>query len=409
MELPADGIHLSFRFRLLPTKQQHKALARLLEDQRQLYNAALQERIDCYAKTGKGRTYVDQCASLTEWRQDAAEARACPANVQRWTLRRVDDAYKAFFRRLKKRDGKAGFPRFRGEGWWNSFGFNEFCGIRFDGKRLRLSSLPGALRVHLHRELPSGRLLACTFTRDGRGWSVAFQMRVNVAEARAPVTRIGIDVGLSSLATLSDGTSIPNPRHAKRAEREMRRRQRALARCKRGSHRRRKVREEVARWHRTVAATRNTHLHQISADIVKRFDLIAVEKLNIKGMAASMLAKPIHDASWGKLRHMLAYKAAKAGCELIEVDPRHTSQTCPECGQVEAKALSQRIHQCDCGCRLDRDHAAALVILGKAVAGLGAHKTAECRISAPGNLADSETLPTERARAFIAAAIRSQP
>lgn len=402
-----NDICLTYRYRLLPTRQQHRALSRILEDQRQLYNAALQERMDCHAKTGKGRTYVDQCAALTEWRQDAAEARACPANIQRWTLRRVDDAYKAFFRRLKKRDGKAGFPRFRGEGGWNSFGFNEFCGIRFDGKRLRLSSMPGALRVHLHRQLPSGKLLACTFTRDGRGWAVAFQMRVPIADARAPVERVGIDVGLSSLATLSDGTAIPNPRHAKRAEREMRRRQRALCRCARGSNRRSKVREEVARWHRKIAAARNTYLHQVSANLVRRFDLIAVEKLNIRGMAASMLAKPVHDASWGKLRQLLTYKAERAGAQLIEVDPRHTSQTCPECGQVEAKALSQRIHQCDCGCRLDRDHAAALVILGKAVAGLGALKTAECRTSAPGNLAISETPPTERARPQIAAAIRS--
>jgi putative transposase len=380
-----NGMCLTYRYRLLPTRQQHQALARILEGQRQLYNAALAERIDCYSKTGNGRTYVDQCAALTQWRRDDIDAKACPLNIHRWTIRRVDDAYKAFFRRVKQRSAKAGFPRFRGKGWWNSFGFNEFVGANFDGKRIRFASMPGALRVHMHREMPEGRLLSCTFTRDGRGWFVAFQMRIAAAEVRAPTASVGIDVGLTTLAALSDGTAIPNPRHAKRAEREMRRRQRALARCKQGSNGRRKVRAEVTRWHRKITATRDTHLHQISADLVKRFDLIAVEKLNVKGLAGSMLAKSVHDASWGKLRQLLTYKAERAGAQLIEVNPRHTSQTCPECG---------------CGCCLDRDHAAALVILGKAVAGLGAHNVAGCGERAPGNLIPicDETLP-----------IRSQP
>lgn len=377
---------LSYKFRLLPTKRQHRALERILEDQRLLYNAALQERIDCYAKTGKGRTYVDQCAALTEWRRDDEDARSCPPNVQRWTIRRVDDAYKAFFRRHRARSGKAGFPRFRGKGWWNSFGFNEFSGIHFDGKRLRLSSMPGGVRVHMHRAMPEGRPLACSFTKDGKGWSVAFQVRTACAATRPIAASVGIDVGLSNLAIFSDGTAIPNPRHAKRAERELRRRQRALARCKRGSNRRRKVRAEAAQLHRTVVAGRDTYLHQVSAALVKRFDLIAVEKLNVHGLAGSRLAKSVHDASWGRLRQLLTYKAERAGAQLIEVDPRHTSQTCPECGQVEAKTLAQRIHQCDCGCRLDRDHAAALVILGKAVAGLGALNVADCGERALGNL-----------------------
>ena len=373
-----QSIVLSYKYRLLPTRAQHRALERILEDQRQLYNAALQERIDCYRKTGGGRTYIDQCKAVTEGGGACPAAAETPANLQRWTLKRLDDAYKAFFRRLKKRDGKAGFPRFRGRGRFNSFGFNEFSGIRFDGRRIRFNGLPSGLRVHMHRAMPNGRPLSCTFTRDGKGWSVSFQVRVPCAEKRQSVRSIGIDVGLTSLATLSDGTAFPNPRHAKRAERELRRRQRALARCKRGSNRRNKVRAQVARLHRKVADTRSTHLHQVSADLVRRFDLIAVEKLNVKGMARGMLAKSVHDASWGRLRQFIAYKAEKAGVQLIEVDPRHTSQTCPGCGRVAAKTLAQRTHECDCGCCLDRDHAAARVILGKAAIGLGVHNVADC-------------------------------
>src|SRR5258706_9057619 len=119
---------LTFRYRLLPTKQQHRALEAILESQRQLYNAALEERIDAYRKANITRTYFDQTKALTEWRQSETEASAIPVALQRATLKRLDEAYKAFFRRVKK-GGKPGFPRFRGRGWVDSFGFSGFFGI----------------------------------------------------------------------------------------------------------------------------------------------------------------------------------------------------------------------------------------------------------------------------------------
>src|ERR1700682_4613041 len=146
---------LTYRYRLLPTKQQHRALEAILESQRQLYNAALEERIDAYRKANVTRTYFDQTKALTEWRHDDTEAAALPANLQRATLKRLDEAYKGFFRRVKS-GAKAGFPRFRGKGWFDSFGFREFVGITFKDARLRFQSLPGSLRVHWHRELPAG-------------------------------------------------------------------------------------------------------------------------------------------------------------------------------------------------------------------------------------------------------------
>ena len=112
---------LTHRYRLLPLKCQHRALERLCASQRELYNAALEERIDCYRKTG---TYIDQCKALTECRHELPEMGEHPANLQRWTLKRLDAAFQGFFRRLKARKGKAGFPRFRGKGRWEAFGFN---------------------------------------------------------------------------------------------------------------------------------------------------------------------------------------------------------------------------------------------------------------------------------------------
>src|SRR5215469_16136886 len=137
---------LTYRYRLLPSKRQHRVLDALCESQRVFYNAALEERIDCYRKTGKSVSYIDQCKSLTLCRRDLPEMAALPVNLQRWTLKRLDDAFQAFFKRAKTRHGKAGFPRFRSRSRWGAFGFGEFSGIRFDGARLRFAGMPNGLK-----------------------------------------------------------------------------------------------------------------------------------------------------------------------------------------------------------------------------------------------------------------------
>lgn len=351
----------SFKYRLLPSKGQHRVLERILEDQRILYNAALTERIDYYRRTGKSRSYMDQCKALTECRHDIPEMSDLPLNIQRWTLKRLDDAFAAFFRRAKAKGGKAGFPRYRGKGHWRSFGFAEFSGVRLDGNRLRFAGT--GVRVHIHRSPPDSKPLSCTISRDHKGWHVSIQYMVPVQMLPSTGREVGIDMGLKELCVLSTGESIPNPRSARVAEKEMSRRQRALARCQRGSNRRRKVKQAVTRLHAKIVNQRMYYLHKVSSRLVRGNDMIAIENLNVKGMARSMLARSVHDASWSKLREMIAYKAEGAGRELVVVDPKYTSQTCPECGQVKAKALSERTHKCDCGCVMDRDHAAALVIL----------------------------------------------
>ncbi len=363
---------LTYRYRLLPLKSQHRALERLCESQRALYNAALEERIDCYRKTGKTPTYIDQCKALTQCRCELPDMGELPVNLQGWTLKRMDDAFQGFFRRLKTRSKKAGFPRFRGKGRWDAFGFAEFSGIRFDGKRLRFSGMPGGLKVHLHRPLPDqADIRSCVFRRDGRGWHVCLAVAAEVAEKRPVRTAVGVDPGLKVFAYCSDNVVIPNPRIAQRAEKELRRRQRALSRCKRGSNRRRKVRSQVERLHGKIADTRNTWLHQQSAALVKRADLIAVEDLNVSNLVRHpTLARSISDASWSRFVSMLSYKAEKAGGHLIRVDPRNTTQKCSGCGELVPKSLAVRTHSCpSCGLVIDRDHNASLNILR---AGIGA-------------------------------------
>lgn len=356
---------LTYRYRLLPSKRQHRVLESMLENQRVLYNAALEERIDCYRKTGKNISYFDQCRSLTLCRRELPDMGASPLNLQRWTLKRLDDAFRAFFRRLRAKNGKAGFPRFRSKGQWGGFGFAEFCGITFRNGRLRFSGIPTGIKVHLHRGMHAGEIQSCVFRRDGQGWIVNLQIMVEGAKRRAVSTVIGVDLGLKVFAYCSDGTIVPNPRIARKAEQAQRLAQRALARCKRGSNRRRKVKATLTRFHRKIANARSNWLHQRSAELVNRTDLIVVEDLNVKNMIRHpTLARSISDASWSKFLRMLAYKAEKAGAHLIRVDPRNTSQRCSGCDNLVHKSLAVRTHSCPaCGLSIDRDWNASLNIL----------------------------------------------
>ena len=368
----------TFKYRILLKKGQYKELARIAESQRQIYNAALQERIDCYSKTGKGRSYIDQCKAITELRKDSKFSNV-PANMQRWTLKRLDDAYKGFFKR-------SGFPRFKGFHRWRAFGFAEFSGIRFDGKYIRFKGLNGSLRVHIHRPL-RGEIKSCVFRKDLKGWFVCFQCAIPAVKIMHTGLEVGIDVGLNHFATLSNGEQIPNPRIARRAHAELRRRQRALARCKKGSNRRRKIKNRLARAHEKIRNTRKTFLHQQSAKLVKQYRTIVVEDLKIKNMVKNHhLARSISDAGWGEFVNMLTYKAESANGKVIKVNPRNTSQACSGCGQIVRKELKERVHSCNCGTVLDRDHNAAINILSRGGIVPWQPKMGGYAVSAAGNI-----------------------
>lgn len=362
---------LTFKYRLLLSKRQHAALAAILEAQRQLYNAALEERIECYRKTGKSISFAAQCRSLTICRRDLPEMDAIRRSIQDATLKQLDLAFAAFFQRLRA-GVKPGFPRFRGRDRWRSFTVREPYGFAFNGRRFWFKGVPGTLRFHEHRPLPrEGGITTARLVKDGREWSICFAVEVASTTVQSEQPAVGIDLGLNSLAALSNGEIVPNVRVAKRAERQMRRHQRALARCKHGSQRRQKVKAGLGRLHQRIVNTRTTYLHQVSAQIARRHGLIAVENLNVKGLARTNIARSVHDAAWAKLKSMLAYKAERAGGLLIEVDPRFTSQDCSGCGERVPKDRAAREHSCpSCGLVLDRDVNAAKNILHKAKLGL---------------------------------------
>ena len=380
-------MNFTYRYRLLPAKRQHRALETILEAQRQLYNAGLEERVDAYRKAGIQRSCFDQFKALTEWRDGDPEARSVPVNLQRWTLKRLDDAYDGFFRRLSA-ETKPGFPRYRGKGRFNSFGFHEFCGISFDGRSIRFRGMPGRLRVHVHRPFPEGlSIKSCVFRRDVKGWTVGLVIKCPEAPPRTTYRAVGVDLGISIFAALSDGGLIPSLRAARKAERRLRVLRRAVSRKQAGSHCRVKARLALRRCYAQMTRARDNHLHQASARLVRDYDRIAIEGLNIKGLVRAVLAKDVHDVSWSKFISMLRYKAECAGVRLIVVDPHQTSQECSGCGTAVPKRLSDRVHDCpSCGLRLDRDLNAARNILNRAGVGPGLRNVAGPGMRAGGNL-----------------------
>ena len=301
---------------------------------------------------------MDQCLGLTELRRDPAFS-IYAAIMQRYALQRVDRAYRSFFSR-------GGFPRFKSRDRYNSIGWEQRNGWRLNGGKFIAKGL-GAIRVQSNRAMPD-KIRAVRIKREGRHWFISFMCDVESAHANNN-SSIGIDMGISTLAAMSNGEMIENPRFSKRAQPKIRRHQRALARCRKGSNRRRKIRERLACAHRKVRRQRETHLHQVSATLTTRFGTIAIEKLNVKGLSKGILARSVNDASWGRFITMLRYKAERAGGVVIAVDPKGTSQTCPACGQIKAKELAERVHSCECGCVMDRDVAAAKIIHMRAVRG----------------------------------------
>lgn len=358
----------SYRYRLYPSKAQSVVLTEMLGAFCDLYNAALQQRIEAYRRQHKTLRYLDQASELKAVRAVDERLAQFSYSAAQQVLRRLDKAFAAFFRRLKTK-AKAGFPRFQAKHRFDSAAFRVGDGLTIrKSNRLGITGVPGEIKVKWHRDLPaSAKVGAAVVSRSAGKWFVCFQ--VALPDQEGPPrdgAAVGIDVGLSSLIATSDGETVATPPWTKRAAKKQRCLHRALARCKRGSRRRLKARQRLARHNAHTANQRRDFLHKLSRSLVERYALIALEDLDVARLGRSMLAKAVHNAAWGQFRRFLAYKAASAGTRMEVVHPRGTSQTCPACGAGVAKTLNERTHTCPCGCVMDRDIAAALVILQRA-------------------------------------------
>ncbi|WP_256862946.1 transposase [Microbispora sp. GKU 823] len=382
-----------------PTAKQAAALAACLKDHRQLYNAALEHRRTAYRKAGVTVRYGDQSADLKHIRADDAEGQGpWSFSSQQATLRRLDKAFRAFFARVH--EGRVpGFPRFKGRGWFDTVEWpKDGDGCRWDSQPehptatfVRLQGI-GHVRVHQHRPV-KGRVKTISVKREGARWYVILSCDDVPAEPlRQTGAAVGLDMGVASLATTSDGDHLDNPRHLAGSAGRFVAAQQALARKTRGSVRRRKAVAQVAALHAKVRRQRLDYAHKQALTLVRGYDVIVHEDLRIANMTRSAsgtveqpgrnvaqksgLNRSILDAGWGVFLQVLAHRAESAGRELIAVNPVNTSRTCARCGHVaKENRVTQAAFRCMvCGHTAHADVNAAKNILR---AGLALRDAAE--------------------------------
>ncbi len=376
----------AYQYRLYPNKATANKLHWTLTRCRELYNAALSERtVAATMVAGFTRlpmSFYGQKCDLVDIKEDRHEYQEIASHVLQDVLHRLDKAFSAFFRRI--RNGETpGYPRFKGRNRYNSFTYPDGAGWKFDGQVLHLSKI-GKAKVKLHRPL-EGKIKTVTIKREVDQWYVTFSCEVaDAPQLPLSYEDVGIDLGVSHLATLSNGEMIEHPRYYRRGQATLKRRQHVLSRKKRGSHRRDKAKKLIGKAHRKIRNQRRDFLHKESRKLVDRYQVIVFEDIQIGNLtrapkakqdettgqylpngaaAKGGLNKSILDAGWGMFVGMCSAKAESAGRTLLKVNPQYTSQICSNCGTVKKKDLSERWHTCECGAELDRDVNAAVNIL----------------------------------------------
>ena len=382
----------TYQFSVALSRDGHRRLDERLAAHCRLYNAALQERRDAWRMCRTSITYAGQNRELTGVRQDDPEWAGEHRLLSVGTLKRVDDAFQAFFRRVKAGE-TPGFPRFKPRSRFRTIelysGADRFLQVNPDGSRatIRIKGLP-TMRLRLHRPLPEGQPLVIRITRTPRRVVASLVYgHTNPEPATGPPERpVGIDAGVARRITLSDGQCVDGRSIDRR---KLRRLQRRVARAKRGSSGRRKKVAALAReWQRVTERNRGDE-HQLAAAIVQAYDLIAVEDLRIANMTKSAAGTPedpgrnvaaksglnrsILEQSWGRLYGKIEYKAASAGARFVRVSPAHTSQTCSLCGAIDAKSRRSQadFHCTSCGHVDNADVNAAVSILCRGLVALG--------------------------------------
>ena len=260
-----------------------------------------------------------------------------------------------------------GYPRFKGRNRFDSFGLKEYGnGFKVDGRRLRVTGM-GRMRVRWHREM-EGKVKAVRVLRQAGEWYACFSCEVEERILPATGRQVGIDVGIHHLLATSDGEVVDNPQWYREAQSKLRIIQRTVSRRARGGANRLKAVLALQRQHETISNSRKDFLNKLAFQLTTNYDLIALEKLNITGMARNHhLSKSIMDAGWGYLSKRISDKAAEAGRHVVRVNPAYTSKTCSSCGALfENLSLADRWVECSCGLSRDRDVNAAINILNRA-------------------------------------------
>jgi putative transposase len=383
---------LTYQYRLQPNPEQAATLSHWGELLRRHWNYALGQRLDSLRRT---RSSVDRCSLISEpigeipnkvdyysQATDLKETkRLLPeylniyADCQQQNLMRLDKAWKRWL--IPDKTGKrGGKPRFKKQADICSFTFPRVnspkAGAHLVDSTLKLSKI-GEISVILHRPMPDGfEIKQATIVSKADGWYVSFALEDNTVPVSLPVDEIksavGIDVGLEKFLTTSDAEAIAIPHFYRKSQAVLARKQRKLARQEKGSNNYQKQANKVARLHLHIARQRKDFHYSVAHYLCTTYDLIGFEKLNIKGLARTRLAKSILDVAWRTFLNILQVVAVRRGKHTQEVDARGTSIECFKCEERVIKDLSVRIHNCpNCGISLDRDLNASLVILKRTV------------------------------------------
>jgi putative transposase len=341
------------------------------------YNWGLVRSIEVYRTTGKRPSAIDLHRELNALKKTdipwAYEVSKCAFQE---ALRDLDNAYQHFFRRMKlkkqgKLKGKVGFPKFKKRS--KAIGSFRLTGsITVFPDVVQLPRL-GRLRLHEHGYIPTdAKVLSATVSEKAGRWFVSIQVQ---EEQDTPIptatTAIGVDLGIKTLATLSDGTLFENPRALKHAQKKLKRLERAKSRRKKGSKSRVKVRKAIAKTHARITNIRKDTTHKLTSHLAKNYALVAIEDLHVNGMLKNhKLAQAVSDSNFGEIRRQLEYKAAWQGSHVVVIDRFYpSSKTCSGCGSVKLELkLSERTFVCEhCGLVIDRDVNAAINLLNEAL------------------------------------------
>lgn len=351
-----------YRFKLEPNATQTQKLYQLAGSRRFAYNWALARRNEFYKAEGKTIPAAQLSLELTQLKKQEATAwlQESDSQLLQQALKDVETAFQNFFSK------RARFPKFRSRNKGH-FAFRIPQRVKVQDGKCYCPKI-GWVRIRQSQEI-EGETKSATFKRDACGsWFLSLTTEFEMPDVPLPEAQnsIGIDVGLHDLVVLSNGESIPAPKFFRQMEKKLAKAQRKLSRAKTGSNRRQDAKLRVAKVHRKIANTRADFVHKVSSDLVKRFDFIGMEDLNVKGMAKNhSLAKSIHDAALGELRRQLEYKCVWNRRHLVKISRWYpSSKMCGACGALnDALTLSDRVWHCDCGATHNRDLNAARNIL----------------------------------------------
>ncbi len=319
---------------------------------------------------------ASQEKSLVQLKKDRPWYKKVHSQVLQSVSDKVD---KAFDRWLKGdcNGKKSGRPRFKGVGQYKTFTYKQFKQHHFVGNKMTLSKI-GDVKVIVHRPMPDGFVIkTVSVTKKANGYYVTLSLDNKEVPTIKPDfdanNIVGIDVGLIDFYVASDKTRIAAPKHLRKAECKLKSAQRQVSRRKKGSLRRKKAIKKLGIKHKKVADSRKDFHFKTAKKLLNKYDVVVVEKLNIKGLAKTRLAKSINDAGWGQFISILTNKAENAGLKVIAVNPNGTSQQCSSCGHKVKKSLSVRMHNCPvCHTHICRDLNAAINIKNRGAHGLKA-------------------------------------